>query len=368
MFGWHSAGSFSLPTLAPESNAQALPTPSNQPSDQAIPMLIGQQHAATRAAIGPPSIQGNLGSSRPVSDFRFDGKTTDRAELMLRRARHMIDDGSAFEANVSVRAAFFGQQVVGSGHYVQAGQGTGKARTTLAFHIPDAAQAAHPSAVTSTATPPQQKVTNLCDGRFVYRLHEDLIEVEQTLEFYDLQKIKNSKSDRRNSTLAPRPGIPLAPGELMASGMAGLLQHLADEFRFAIVAEEKNAQRTRVLRGTWQPSRIQSLMQGYLKTDRQQPDLAWSQLPPNLPHAVELSLVRTTEWELFPSRLTFYQFQKIDERTTAIPVVVIEFQDPKAIGTVSDDQFVLRSENLEATDLTQQYLSKLRPEDDSEIR
>lgn len=280
----------------------------------------------------------------------------------------MIDDGSAFEASVSVRAAFFGQHVAGSGHYIQAGQGAGKARTTLAFHIPNMARAGRPSNAISKATPPQQKVTNLCDGRFVYRLHEDLVESQQTLEFYDLQKIKNSKSDRRKDTSTHRPGIPLAPGELMASGMAGLLQHLADEFRFAIVAEETDTQRTRVLRGTWQPSRIQSLMQDYLGSEGNQPDLAWSQLPPNLPHAVELSLVRTSEWELFPSRLTFYQFKTISERTLARPVVVIEFQDPKALGTVSDDQFVLRSENLEATDLTYQYLSKLRPEDEHAIR
>ena len=154
----------------------------------------------------------------------------------------------------------------------------------------------------------------------------------------------------------------------MASGMAGLLQHLADEFRFAVVAEESGTRRTRTLRGTWQPRRIQRLMQDYLGADGQQFELAWSQLPPNLPHAVELSLVRTSEWELFPSSLTFYQFKVIDQRTMARPVVMIEFQDPKALGTVADDQFVLRSENLEATDLTYQYLSKLRPEDDSAIR
>ena len=45
----------------------------------------------------------------------------------------------------------------------------------------------------------------------------------------------------------------------------------------------------------------------------------------------------------------------------ADPVVVIEFQNPRAMGSISDDQFVFRSENLEATDLTQQYLSRLRP-------
>ena len=283
---------------------------------------------------------------------------------MLRRARHMIDDGSAFESNVSVQAAFFGQKVLGSGTYVQAGQGAGKARTTLAFQIPSSAQVTQ----TSNATALQQKVTNLCDGRFVYRLHEDLIEGEQTLEFYDLQKIKNSKSDLKQAPLAQRPGIPLAPGELMASGMAGLLQHLADEFRFAIVAEETGVQRSRVLRGTWTPSRIRSLMEGYLGAEQPPAELEWSQLPPTLPHAVELSLVRTSEWELFPARLTFYQFQTIDERTMAHPVVAIEFHNPKTIGSVSDDRFVFHSENLEATDLTQQYLSKLRPDPDSALR
>lgn len=363
MIGWYSAKPFVQPTPAPESDFQA----DIDPSGQSTPVLVGQHQTASRTSIASSAIQNQLGPSRPVSDFRFDGKTTDRADLMLRRARHMIDDGSAFETNVSVRAAFFGQQVAGSGHYIQAGQGAGKARTILAFHIPKS-QSTHSSDVTSTATPPQQKVTNLCDGRFVYRLHEDLIESRQTLEFYDLQKIKNSESDRRNKTLSHRPGIPLAPGELMASGMAGLLQHLADEFRFAVVAEESDTRRTRTLRGTWQPRRIQRLMQGYLGGDGQQPELAWSQLPPNLPHAVELSLVRTSEWELFPSRLTFYQFKAIEQRTVARPVVVIEFQNPKAIGTISDDQFVLRSEHLEATDLTYQYLSKLRPEDDNAIR
>ena len=144
-----------------------------------------------------------------------------------------------------MQAAFFGQHVVGSGTYVQAGQGAGKARTTLAFHVPTSAFAA-PATQASTAAPPQQKITNLCDGRFIYRLHEDLIEGQQSLEFYDLQKIKNSKSDFRKQPSARQPGIPLAPGELMASGIAGLLQHLADDFRFAVASEETGSERSRV--------------------------------------------------------------------------------------------------------------------------
>jgi len=154
----------------------------------------------------------------------------------------------------------------------------------------------------------------------------------------------------------------------MASGMAGLLQHLADEFRFSIVSEEAGAERTRVLRGTWQPSRLQGLIEDHLGPEQKQAALSWSQLPSNLPHAVELSLVRASEWELFPSRLTFYQFQNVDDLTTAQPVVVIEFQNPKAMHSVSEDQFVFHSEDLEATDLTQQYLSKLRPDSDSSLR
>ena len=353
MVGWHSAGSFVRATDAPESKFETLSDSSLEPP----PILVGQHRATTGAGAEPRLAQRNLGRPRPVSDFRFDGQTTDRAELMLRRARHMIDDGPAFESSVSVQAAFFGQYVAGSGVYIQAGQGAGKARTTLAFHLPSADQ----EKLTSQATPPQQKVTNLCDGRFVYRLHEDLVEGEQTLEFYDLQKIKNSKSDRKEMPSIQRPDIPLAPGELMASGMAGLLQHLADDFRFAIIAEETTAGRSRLLRGTWQPSRVQSLVELNSDSGNQQADLSWSHLPPNLPHAVELSLDRNSEWELFPSRLTFYQFRVIDKRTMADPVVVIEFQNPRAMGSISDDQFVFRSENLEATDLTQQYLSRLRP-------
>lgn len=362
MFGWHSSSPFFESMFAPKAGSQA----QSEPFVQQNPVLGGQSQASVSLSDMPGQVLPNhLGYSRPVSDFRFDGKTTDRADLMLRRARHMIDDGSAFESSVSVQAAFFGQSVVGSGLYVQAGQGEGKARTTLAFHIPSSDQATQ----ASTATPPQQKITNLCDGRFVYRLHEDLVEGEHTLEFYDLQKIKNSTSDKtRKTSAAQRPGIPLAPGELMASGMAGLMQHLADEFRFTIVAEETGAERTRVLRGTWQPSRLQSLIEDHLGPDKLSDGLSWSLLPPNLPHAVELSLIRASEWELFPSRLTFYQFKSVEDRTMAQPVVVMEFQNPTTIQSVSDDQFVLRSENLEATDLTQQYLSKLRPDPDSSLR
>ncbi len=311
-----------------------------------------------------PAIPVTLGNPRPVSDFRSDGSTADRADLMLRRARHMIDDGPAFESSVVVRANFFGQTVVGSGGYLQAGRGEGKTRTSLAFH---SISSGNTNGLPST--PPQQQITNLCDGRFVYRLHEDRIDDQQTLEFYDLQQIKNSKSNRAKQSSTGGDGIPLAPGELMASGMAGLLQHLADEFRFAIVEESNTATGSvRLLRGTWQPSRLQNLLRDHLTSEQLDAGLAWSQLPPNLPHAVEVTLVRTSAWELFPSQLTFYQFQNRNDRTMAQPIVTIQFQNPRAVDAVSADQFVLRSENLEATDLTQQYLSKLRPNDDSRLR
>ena len=362
--GWWSAGQFGNAWFESERQAEAVVAEPD--SSPVTPYAVDSQvqQASYVAAVTPVLASSvDLGAPQPVSDFRSDGSTSDRADLMLRRARHMIEDGPAFESDVAVRATFFGQTVVGSGQYLQAGQGEGKTRTSLAFH----AVSADPI-TGQLVTPPQHKVTNLCDGRFVFRLQEDLVENEQTLEFYDLQQIKNSKKKKKRLS-DQRPSIPLAPGELMASGMAGLLQHLADEFRFAIVEEQSAAgTKTRVLRGTWLPSRLQSLLQNHLSPDQQDAGLAWSQLPPNLPHAVEVTLARTSAWELFPSQLKFYQFKTRDDLTLAQPVVVIQFQHPKTVGAVSDDQFVLQSENLEATDLTQQYLSKLRPSDDSTIR
>ena len=343
------------------SSAEGLPRDSYSLAEE--PATI--QQAGYFAPVAPlPPIAISLGRPKPLSDFRSDGSTADRADLMLRRARHMIDDGPAFESHVAARATLFGQTVIGSGVYLQTGQGEGKTRTTLAFHSVPADRTTD-----DISTPPQQQVTNLCDGRFVYRLYEDLIEKEQTLEFYDLQQIKNSKLRHKESSETRRPGIPLAPGELISSGMAGLLQHLADEFRFAIVDESNGPSgTTRLLRGVWHPNRLQNLLRDHLSTDQLKAGLAWSKLPPNLPHAVEVTLVRVSAWELFPSQLTFYQFQKNDDRTIAQPIVSIQFQRPGTVTGVSDDQFVLHSENLEATDLTQQYLSKLRPDEDSTLR
>ena len=324
------------------------------------------QQASYAAAIAPlPTIAIASGTPRPVSDFRTDGSSSDRAELMLRRARHMVDDGPAFESNVSVRATIFGQTVVGSGSYLQAGQGEGKTRTSLAFHaIPtDGAVAAIPT------TPPEHEVLNLCDGRFVYRLQQDLINGDRTLEFYDLQQIKNSKAKRKQSGVQPPRAVPLGPGELMASGVAGLLQHLADEFRFAIVDQPESSRgNTRLLRGTWNPRRLHNMLRDRLSPEQLEAGLAWSQLPPNLPHAVEVTLEKTSAWDLFPSQIRFYQFQTHDDRTMAHPIVVIQYQPPRPIDTVSQDQFVFHSDNLEATDLTQQYLSRLRPSVDEQLR
>lgn len=374
---WQSAGQWIGSALKSEAESEASTTEFTSDSrgrysdDANEPNYVAsavQQASYVALGLASPATAISMGDPRPVSDFRSDGATADRAELMLRRARHMIDDGPAFESSVSVQASFFGQTVVGSGLYLQTGQGEGKTRTSLAFH-----SVSSDDMTESPTTPPQQQVTNLCDGRFVYRLHEDLIEAQQTLEFYDLQQIKNSKSNLEEQSDNLRHGIPLAPGELMASGMAGLLQHLADEFRFAIV-EESNAAagNTRLLRGTWQPSRLQNLLRDHLTPEQLNAGLAWSQLPPNLPHAVEVTLARASasawEWELFPSQLTFYQFQNRDDRTMAHPIVTIQFQCPETGDAISADQFVLRSENLEATDLTQQYLSKLRPSDDSTLR
>lgn len=395
LVGWYSSdapsgsGEHQLHALAADflgvqdpvhaSNQSPVGAVSEQTTTGELSSYAVQQASYFSAADDSPAQAYVLGRPRQVSDFRFDGTTADRAHLMLKRARHMIGDGPGFESNVNVRANFFGQTVIGSGRYLQSGQGMGKTRTSLAFHSasldPSSKQPQQASnqPLQQPHTPPHQKVMNLCDGRFVYRLHEDLIEEQQTLEFYDLQQIKNSKSRHQQEPVTRQPAIPLAPGELMSSGMAGLLQHLADEFRFAIVSEtEHPSGRVRLLRGTWHPSRLQNLLRDQLSPEQIDAGLAWSQLPPNLPHAVEVSLVRTSSrestWELYPAQLTFYQFRSHKDRTLAQPVVVIQFEQPEEVLDVPADQFVLRSENLEATDLTQQYLSKLRPSDANSLR
>jgi hypothetical protein len=367
--GWYSAGQLERYVAGSDAATEDSPTAGQKKliepfrrNSNARSSTQNVNYAPSDAVSSNPKV--SLEAQRLVSDFRSDGTTADRADLMLRRAWHMIDDGPAFESNVSVQAKFFDQMVVGAGVYVQTGQGEGKTRTSLAFHSISSKQSTD-----TPTTPPQQQVTNLCDGRFVYRLHENLVQNQQTLEFYDLQKIKNSKSVRRNQSARARPSMPLAPGELMSSGMAGLLQHLADEFRFAVVADSEAPSTTsKVLRGTWRPSRLQRLLRDHLSPEQLDAGLAWSHLPPNLPHAVEVTLISSAALDLFPSQLVFYQFQPDNDRTIAKPVVIIQFQQPATLETVSDDQFVLRSDNLEATDLTQQYLSKLRPDEDHSLR
>ena len=267
----------------------------------------------------------------------------------------MIDDGPAFESAVQLRVNLFGEPIVGAGTYSQAGQGSGQTRATLQFRMLD-----------QLDSQPQQSLVSICDGRFIYRLHQNLIDGQRSLEFYDLTEIQRAGGSQRLIAAA----IPIGPGQLMTGGVAGLLKQLSEQFEFTSIATDPTVsanQNVHTLRGTWKPPQLHRLLQNHPDSDNQRAK-TWDQLPANLPHAVEIVLAETELAGLFPKRVIFYQFTTKRRVTKARPIVAFQFADPRPIPNHSPDLFVMKSDDLEATDVTQQYLSRLQANESNALR
>jgi hypothetical protein len=277
----------------------------------------------------------------PCSPSAFIHEQTDgKSVQMMSQIAQRLTASQPFCLKLRLSGNLFGTSVSASGNYAQMGQGSHKSRIELKY-------GSEPNAPT---------VFQLCDGRFVYNLQTSPMPhsakgKKQTFEFVDLHRVRESAGE-------PETGV-TPTGWVATGGISSLFQHLASAFNFG--SSEQTDDSTVVLRGSWDQSSLQTVLFDPLNGESKLgSSIDWEEVPPQLPHAVELVLKQNADFLYFPTKITFLQFAKQqDDQYVLNPVVTLLLSDPQPLGAVADRFFVIDSSNLTPIDTTDGYIARI---------
>lgn len=258
-----------------------------------------------------------------------------RAVNWLNRVAAQSRQSPPLGTSIDLTAQLFNQTLKANGKYFQSGQGRGQARLELKFGTQENAPT----------------IYHMCDGRFIY--HLESLGGEPNFNFVDLKRIEQA-GDARHP--AGQPWI--ATGEL-----AGFYSQLINAFNFGSPTLKDDG--TVVIRGCWKQDRLARLLPQLVdetaKKDQQLPsNIDWSQLPPQLPHGVQLVFRPSKVVAYFPAQFSFVQFESDNHESLTTKVMLeIQWNRPQTIAAMNDRMFVIDSRNIESNDVTDHYLARI---------
>ena len=212
-----------------------------------------------------------------------------------------------------------------SGRFWCRGTGTGKSRVEL---------------IVNSNIP--TKLTQVCDGRFLYRLTEQ--NGKQQINFLDLDKLDNSDAGLIQSTL---------PASWIGNGsIDSLFFNIAEAFNFGAVKISEDNQYAE-LAGSWNPDHLAKLMINWVDHREILPQPNWSgKMPAQFPHGIRLRFVNTgNNWH--PVEALFFKFDAKNEKQPT-PMMSIKFASILE-QPISESLFRMDTDATGPVDETQLY-------------
>ena len=240
----------------------------------------------------------------------------------------------AFATHTEINSALFGVSMAAKGKYFQTAGGL-KSRMEIQCYSPLA-----------------QTVLQMSDGRFVYILKSN--HQEQRLEFIDLFRLGNHRG-RAKGAMLPTTWV-------MGGGMGQAISHYAQAFDFRPVAssvEVSSSTNVMTFRGIWKAEKLLHLIYAGTPVEDRPDKVVWSDVPRQLPHAIEISFAITAGQASVPKQISFFQFQTEKERSSAKEMVRIEFSPFEFQTSLPDELFTLESTDFEAVDMTRTYNTRI---------
>ncbi len=235
--------------------------------------------------------------STPARERQFatDMGQASSAEL-LKQISGTLQNGPPTFGDLKITNHLFEKTQAIKGRFWNQGQGSGKSRLEL---------------ILDSKNP--KKLTQVCDGRFLYRLteHRD----QRQLKFHDLRRLNNEDAGIVQATL---------PAAWVGSGSLGsLFSNLTDAFNFGAMKSSPNNQRLVEMVGTWNPTHLSKLMANRVDHREILPSPDWSKLPPQIPHGVRLRFENQDSSGWQPVEILFFKFD--GETKTPAPTMSIQF-------------------------------------------
>jgi len=241
----------------------------------------------------------------------------------------------------------FDQQLVGTGHYSQFGEGPIK-RLRLELK----------TQVGKTTT----SITQVCDGRHLWLRENfpdsvqlsriDVRQVRTRLE--QLQQQRVNKSDQTyQPTIAPVDwGANIAMG-----GLPRVLAAMEDSFNFTVVRRATFEEvPVWVILGQWKPE-VRDKIQTRFRVRR-------GNLMTHMPNAVRIVLGRDEQFQYFPREIQYLRVVEgaTEEFVTATALVTLQFYDYTRKVAMNRSQFDYQRGDQIIIDRTQAFLEKYLPE------
>ncbi|MHB1036118.1 MAG: LolA-like protein [Pirellulales bacterium] len=260
---------------------------------------------------------------------------------MVTKAVQSIEGYTSISAKFRQRADLFGHQMVGSGTYLQWGQGPDcLLRMELKLRVGDEVSS----------------LLQVCDGK-TFWIYQELLD-ETTLARVDVGRVARVLEKARTT-----PGVQPPSSSLGVGGLESLLRGLDASFHFpAVRAAKLDNVPVWVVRGEWEKSRLVTLLPDQKKAIESGQPADLSKLPAHLPDQVVLFLGQE---DFIPYRIEYRRTDRGAAQPSAGAgegsrvLVVMELVEVKLNGRIDRQQFVYNPGTRDAIDQTDRYLAKL---------
>lgn len=260
-----------------------------------------------------------------------------QAERIVAGALGVISRADSFSARIRQKARIGHHVLVGTGRYVQAGQG-GERRFRFESTLKS-----------DTETFEQLDV---CDGLFFWHYRRNGPE-PALLERVDVRRVL----DQLDQLKAPE-GVDPAP---YLGGLPRILWLLRESFRFTTAtAADFGGEGVWIVEGAWIPDRLAGLMPDLAEQARQPEGVAAAALPDGTPWRIRLAigrndlLLRRVEWHGIPGP------RPVAANAIPEPIAVLDIDEPQLGGPVDTAAFFYQPATTGLMDVTEQHVKTLQ--------
>lgn len=299
-----------------------------------LPRAVSAEEPARRPS---PYTQRLASHSRAMESERMP---TTAGDSIIHRAARMLEDHTSVASKIKQHVHIFGQQLIGSGTYLQQGRGA-ETRIRLELRL--------------TVADETSSLLQVSDGHFLW-IHQQVLE-QSSLRRLDVTRIQRVlQEDRFLGRTVNASGWP-APG-----GLPRMLDSLARSFQFADPREgQLGGLAVYTLAGQWEPTLLASLLPAQKERILAGEEVDLTPLAEQIPHRVVLALGRD---DLFPYRLEFWRSVPVSRRgEPGLPreqeLLTMDFLEVEFNRTLDDRKFQYRPGEQSFDDYTDQYLRNL---------